>query len=84
MLMNAPRASLIITAIRAQSEELQTRTEPSEVNSAVSRILDFLAADIYSCPELLQAVDSSLVTRINSLVRHVEADLDVPLLADDE
>lgn len=59
-------------------------TEPSEDIPAVSRILDFLAADIHYCPERLQAVDFRLLTRINSLVGHIDVDLNMPLLDDDE
>jgi antitoxin PrlF len=59
-------------------------SELSEVNPAASQILDLLAADIRYCPERLRAVDSRLLTWINSLVGHVDVDLNAPLLADDE
>lgn len=82
--MNAPRAPLTTTAIHSQSDDSQACTEPPEDNPAVSRFLNFLAADINACPERLHAVDSCLITRINSLICHVVVDLNVPLLADDE
>ena len=46
--------------------------------------LDFLARDITSHPERLQAVDAGLVQRLQALVGGVEVNLDAPLSADDE
>jgi antitoxin PrlF len=46
--------------------------------------LGFLATDITRHPERLQAIDASLVERIQSLTGGVEIDLDAPLSADDE
>jgi len=46
--------------------------------------LDFLARDIASHPERLQAVDTGLVQRLQALVGGVEVNLDAPLSADDE
>ncbi len=46
--------------------------------------LDFLARDIDSHPERLQAVGEDLLARVRSLVGGVEVDLEAPLSADDE
>lgn len=46
--------------------------------------LDFLARDTASHPERLQAVDTCLVERIETLVGAIEVDIDAPLPAEDE
>lgn len=51
---------------------------------ALGPFLDFLAHDIASHPERLQAVDAGLVERIQTLVGAVEVDLDAPLSDEDE
>ena len=62
-----------------------TRAEPSEGDDPVlGQFLGFLARDIASHPERLQAVDVGLVQRLQSLIGGVEVDLDAPLSADDE
>lgn len=63
---------------------VRTRFESPEEDSAVSVVLHFLAVDIHCRPDRLQAVDSHLLTRINTLVDHMEVDLNLPLLDDDE
>lgn len=50
----------------------------------LGQFLDFLAHDIASHPERLQALDAGLVQRLKSLVGGVEVDLDAALSADDE
>ena len=71
--------------IRPGGEVVLTRAgNPQEADPVLGQFLAFLASDIASHPERLQAVDASLVTRIRSLVGNVEVDLDAPLSADDE
>jgi antitoxin PrlF len=71
--------------IRSSGEVVLTRAEVSEGNDPVlGQFLNFLARDIASHPERLQAVDASFVQHIKSLVDHIEVDLDAPLSADDE
>ena len=50
----------------------------------LSQFLGFLARDIATHPERLQAVDAALAQRLQSLVGDVEVDLSAPLSADDE
>jgi antitoxin PrlF len=50
----------------------------------LGQFLNFLARDIASHPERLQAVDAGLVQRLQSLVDGSEVDLDSALSADDE
>ena len=62
-----------------------TRAEPSGIDDPVlGAFLDFLARDIATHPERLQAVDATLVQRIHSLAGGIEIDLDAALPADDE
>ena len=71
--------------IRANGEVVLTRATSAEGDDpALGAFLDFLAADITRHPERLQAIDASLVARIQSLTEGVEVDLDAPLSADDE
>lgn len=71
--------------IRANGEVVLTRATGAESDDpALGAFLGFLAADITRYPERLQAIDASLVARIQSLTGGVEVDLDAPLSADDE
>ena len=71
--------------IRPSGEVVLTRAETSEGDDPVlGQFLSFLARDIASHPERLQAVDVGLVQRLQSLIGGVEVDLDAPLSADDE
>ena len=72
-------------AIRPGGEVVLTRVEATEVDDPVlGQFLGFLARDIASHPEHLQAIDSSFVQRIQSLTGGIEVDLDAPLSADAE
>ena len=71
--------------IRPSGEVVLTRAEQSEGDDPVlGQFLGFLARDIASHPERLQAVDASLVQRLQSLVGGVKVDLDTALSADAE
>jgi antitoxin PrlF len=54
------------------------------VDQVLGQFLGFLARDIASHPERLQAVDAGLVDRLQSLVGGIEVDLDAALSADDK
>jgi antitoxin PrlF len=72
-------------SIRPGGEVVLTRVEATEVDDPVlGQFLGFLARDIASHPERLQAIDSTFVQRIQSLTGGIEIDLDAPLSADDE
>ena len=72
-------------AIRPGGEVVLTRVDASEEDDPVlAQFLGFLARDIASHPERLQAIDANLVRRIHSLVGGLEVDLDTALPADDE
>ena len=71
--------------IRPGGEVVLTRAESSEGDDPVlGQFLRFLARDIASHPERLQAVDAGLVQQLQSLVGGIEIDLDAALSADDE
>lgn len=71
--------------IRPGGEVVLTRVETAEIDDPVlGQFLGFLARDIASHPERLQAIDSTFVRRIQSLTSGIEVDLDAPLSADDE
>lgn len=71
--------------IRSSGEVVLTRAESSEGDDPLLGLfLGFLARDIASHPERLQAVDAGLVQRLQSLVGSGEVDLDASLSADDE
>jgi len=66
-------------------EVVLTRAEVNDGDVPVlGQFLGFLARDIASHPERIQAVDTGLVQRIQSLVGGVKVDLDAALSADDE
>jgi antitoxin PrlF len=71
--------------IRPSGEVMLTRAEAPDVDDPVlGQFLRFLARDIASHPDRLQAVDAGLVERLQSLVGKVEVDLDAALSAGGE
>jgi antitoxin PrlF len=74
-------------SIRPSGEVVLTRSTSVEGLEAddpvLGQFLGFLARDMASHPERLQAVDAGLVERLQSLVGGIEVDLDAPLSADD-
>jgi antitoxin PrlF len=62
-----------------------TRAEASEGEDPVlGQVLAFLARDMATHPQRIQAVDASLMQRIHSLIGDIGVDLDATLSADDE
>ncbi len=71
--------------VRPSGEVVLTRADVSDSDDPVlGHFLGFLARDIASHPERLQAVDAGFVQRLQTLVGSVEVDLDAALPADDE
>ena len=78
------RRDKIQYTIHPGGEVVLTRAEPpGEDDPVLGRFLRFLARDISSHPERLQAVDAAFVHRLQSLVGGIEVDLDAPLPAED-
>ena len=57
---------------------------PQAEDPVLGQFLGFLARDMASHPERLQAVDAARLERLQSLVAGIELDLDAALSADDE
>jgi antitoxin PrlF len=74
-------------SIRPSGEVVLTRSTSVEGlesdDPVLGQFLGFLARDMASHPERLQAVDAGLVERLQSLVGGIEADLDAALSMDD-
>ncbi len=71
--------------IRSSGEVVLTRAQAPESNDPVlEQFLGFLARDIASHPERLQAVDAAFVQRLQALTGGMEIDLEAALSADDE
>lgn len=66
----------------AQSQRLASET-PEGDDPVLGQFLDFLAREIASHPENLQAIDAGLVQQIQSLVEGIKVDLDAALPADE-
>lgn len=71
--------------IRPGGEVVLTRSEATESDDPVlGQFLGFLARDIASHPERLQAVDANFAQRLRTLTGDLEVNLDGALSADDE
>ena len=74
-------------SIRPSGEVVLTRSTSVEGlesdDPVLGQFLSFLARDMASHPERLQAVDAGLVERLQSLVGGIEVDLDAALSMDD-
>ena len=70
--------------IRPGGEVVLRRAEVTDDDPVLGQFLGFLARDIANHPERLQTIDASLARRIDSLVGHIEVDLDAALSEDDE
>ena len=72
-------------SIRPSGEVVLSRAgTPDGDDPVLGHFLDFLARDILSHPERVQAMDAGFVQRLQSLVGDLEVDLSAPLSADDE
>lgn len=71
--------------IRPSGKVVLTRAIQTENDDpAINHFLGFLAHDIVTHPDHLQPVDDHFVQRIQSLVGHIDVDLDAPLSEYDE
>ena len=61
-----------------------TPTEVSEVDPVVRLFLSFLAREMTSHPQRMEAIDASLIQQIHALVGPIEIDLDKALSSEDE
>lgn len=71
--------------IHPDGEVVLTRAEvPQSDDPLLGQFLSFLAHDIGTHPDRLQAIDASLVKRLQILVGQLEVDLNAALPEDDE
>lgn len=71
--------------IRPSGEVVLTRAASAgEDDPVLGQFLGFLARDMASHPERLQAVDAGLLQRLQGLVGGIDVDLDAALSAEDE
>jgi len=71
--------------IQSNGAVLLTRaSQDKHEDPALAQFLSFLARDIANHPEHVQAMDSQLVQRIQSLVGDAEIDLNAALSTEDE
>ena len=71
--------------IRPSGEVVLTRAEVYQADDPVlGQFLTFLARDIASHPERLQAIDAGLTQRLRSLVDNIDVDLDAALPSESE
>jgi len=72
-------------AVEPDGTVVITRADSAEDSDPVlGKFLGFLADDISNHPERIQAIDTELSHRIQSLIGDTEVDLDIPLSDDDE
>lgn len=71
-------------SIHPSGDVVLTRATKHEDDPVLGQFLKFLAQDIASHPERLQAVDAGFVQRLQALVGGIEVDLDAALSAGDE
>lgn len=70
--------------IQPDGRVVLTKAVDEDGDPVLGQFLHFLAENIATHPERLQAVDTGLVQRIKSLVSDVDVDLNEPLPEDDE
>ena len=71
--------------IRPDGAVVLTRADvATESDPVMAQFLSFLATDMGNHPERLQAIDSGLAQRIQSLVGKVDVNLNAALSAEDE
>jgi antitoxin PrlF len=75
----------ICYTIQLDGKVLISRANHAEEHDPVlGEFLNFLAQDMEQNPQHIQAISSSLVSHVQSLVSGVALDLDAPLLDEDE
>lgn len=74
----------IAYAIQDDSRLMIYRADQSQSDPILGQFLNLLARDIKKNPQQLQAINSDLVNRVQSLVSEVDIDLNAPLSDEDE
>ncbi|MBD2254763.1 type II toxin-antitoxin system PrlF family antitoxin [Nostoc parmelioides] len=74
----------ICYTIQPDGQVVISRAEQTENDPIIEQFLRFIAEDIQKNPQHLKAINSDLVSRIQSLVADVDFHIDEPLLDEDE
>jgi antitoxin PrlF len=74
----------ICYTIDSDGQVVISRANPTESDPILRLFLKFIARDMEQNPHHLQAINSDLVSRVQSLVSEVDLDLDAPLSDEDE
>lgn len=83
--LNLGKRDKIRYIIRANGEVVLARAEPADgEDPALGQFLNFLARDMATHPERVQAVGSSLAQRLRVLASTIDVALDAKLPGDDE
>jgi len=82
--LNLGKRDKIRFTLQPDGKVVLTRADDSEVDPVLQRFLDFLANDIANNPQHVQTLGTGLAERIQTLVSHVEIDLNAPLSDEDE
>lgn len=61
-----------------------SRAEQNEEDPVLNAFLSFLGDDIQNHPERVQALNTPMKSKVDSLIEGVELDLDAPLFDEDE
>lgn len=70
--------------IEPNGQVVLSRVDLPEEDPVLKQFLSFLARDLVKNPQQLQSISSDLINRVQSLVAHVDIDLDAPLCEEDE
>lgn len=82
--LNLGKGDQIRYCIEANGRVYIEPVHAGEDDPALGAFLDLLEAGIKSNPEQLRAFDGALHERMKALIDGIDADLDAPLLAEDE
>jgi antitoxin PrlF len=70
--------------IKPNGEVIISRVEQPENDPVLEKFLSFIAEDIKNNPQHIQAINSDLVNRVQSLITDLEFNLDETLFDEDE
>lgn len=82
--LNLGKRDKLRYTVQPDGKVLLTRAADTDTDPALDAFLGFLAKDMTQHPERLQALDKTLVQRVQRLTAGLDVDLDAPLSAGDE
>lgn len=71
-------------SIQPDGQVIISKADQPEDDPVLGQFLNFIIEDIKKNPTLIQAINTDLVNRVQSLIADVEFDLDAPLSDEDE